>query len=236
MRRFVGTLARIVFGLTLASLAAGLVTTLFVDIDVLSGPLDRLPKTVGETIDLALLAATHIAIFASVFVLITAAIGECFSIRALPFYLLVGVMIAFLGFSAQYASEVAGQPTILNNYAVKAFLTVGFFGGFVYWLAAGQFAGRRPEISPTLNPAPVSETTPPDTNDADEARVVITHPSAGAPQPRWRMPKLERLKFAKRGEQAGPSDEITVSAAPATQSRTPAISVPLLSATSRTRD
>lgn len=211
VRRFVGTLARIVFGLTLASLAAGLVTTLFVDIDVLSDPLDRLPKTVGETIDLALLAATHIAIFASVFVLITAAIGEWFSIRALPFYLLVGVTIAFLGFSAQYASEVAGQPTILNNYAVKAFLTVGFFGGFVYWLAAGQFAGRRPEVPLALNPTPASETAPPEIND-DDVRVVITHPPAVAPQPRWRMPKLERLKFAKRGEQTGPSDEITVSA------------------------
>ena len=144
MLGFVRTLARIVFGWAVASLAAGLVTVLFVDIDVLAGPLDRLPKTLSETFDLALLAATHIAIFASVFVLITAVISEWFSIRTLAFYLLVGIAIAFLGFSVQYASEVAGQPTILNNYAVKAFMTVGFAGGFVYWLSAGQFAGGLP--------------------------------------------------------------------------------------------
>ncbi|MET0406789.1 MAG: hypothetical protein ABW006_00325, partial [Hyphomicrobium sp.] len=72
-------MARIVFGLVLASLAAGLVTVLFVDLDILSGPFDRLPKTVGETIDLALLAATHIAIFSSLFVVIVGALGEWLS-------------------------------------------------------------------------------------------------------------------------------------------------------------
>ncbi|MFT3732694.1 MAG: hypothetical protein QM780_14945 [Hyphomicrobium sp.] len=206
MLRFFGTLGRIFLGLILASLAAGLITVLFVDIDVLAGKFDRLPKTVAETIDLALLAATHIAIFASIFVLITAAIGEWFSIRALSFYLLVGIVIALLGFSAQYASEVTGQPTIFNNYAIKAFLTVGFFGGFVYWVAAGQFAGRRPE--PQLVPA---ETATAETlvvqraeSSDDNVSVVITRPPDADRQPRWRMPKLERLKFAKR-DGASPS-------------------------------
>jgi hypothetical protein len=194
-------LARIAFGLTLASLAAGLVTVLFVDIDILAGSLDRLPKTLGETIDLALLSATHVGLFASPFVAITGAIGEGLSIRALSFYLLIGVTIAFLGFSAQYASEVTGQPTILNNYAIKAFLTVGFVGGFVYWLAAGQFAGRAQERKAipagTLPTEPVAVSS--NATDTDK-QAFNARPPAVYERPRWRTPMLERLKFAKRSD------------------------------------
>ncbi|MET1046167.1 MAG: hypothetical protein ABWX70_05625 [Hyphomicrobium sp.] len=197
MLRFFSTLARIVFGLVLASLAAGLVTVLFVDLDILSGPFDRLPKTVGETIDLALLAATHIAIFSSLFVVIVGALGEWLSIRALTYYLIAGVAIAFLGFSAQYASEIAGQATIFNNYAIKAFLTVGFFGGFVYWLAAGQFAGRaRP--TPIDAPTPNLAVARPEDREEGATEVVISHAPTIDERPRWRTPVLERLKFSKR--------------------------------------
>jgi hypothetical protein len=193
-------LARIVFGWVLASLAAGLVTVLFVDIDVLTTALDRLPKTLSETIDLALLAATHIAIFSAIFVLITALIAEWFSLRALSFYLAIGVAIALLGFSVQYASEVTGQATIFNNYAIKAFLTVGLIGGFVYWLGAGQFAGRSPE-PPFPGEAEREETTETITSRRDDpTEVVITQPPAHDEQRRWRMPKLERLRFAKRDD------------------------------------
>lgn len=191
--RLVATLARIIFGLALASLGAGLVTVLFVDVDVLTGAANDLPKTIGETVDLALLAATHIAIFSFVFVFIAAAIGEWFSIRVLSFYLLVGVIIALLGFTAQYMSEVAGQPTIFNNYAVKAFVTVGFFAGFIYWLAAGQFAGRTP---PGLA-APPEPSSPTEEESAD-AEVVITRPPVPERRTRWHMPVLERLRFASR--------------------------------------
>jgi hypothetical protein len=44
-------------------------------------------------------------------------------------------------------SETLAEPTVWNSYALAAFLTSGFFGGFVYWLAAGQFAGRAPGAS-----------------------------------------------------------------------------------------
>jgi hypothetical protein len=212
---FLRALARILFGLILASLAAGLVTVLFVDIDVLAGPLERLPKTLAETIDLALLAATHIAIFSFVFVMIIAVIGEWLSIRKLAFYLVMGVAIAFLGFSAQYASEVAGQATIFNSYAIRAFLTVGFVGGFVYWLAAGQFAGRPgPE-----NKLEISDTTAVDTEttqlpSSDRVNVVIARPPTIEARQHWRMPKLERLRFSKRstpsdleGESSSESDD-----------------------------
>lgn len=161
--KVLGTLARVVFGFVLASIAAGLVTMLFVNTptEVLAQPVTRLSRTAGETFELALLTATHAAIFALIFTLIAAGLGEIFSIRKLPFYLLCGVVIALLGFAAQYVSEVPGEPTVLNNYALKAFLTTGFFAGFVYWLAAGQFAGRAPyDPAPAPGSGPHSETSP----------------------------------------------------------------------------
>ncbi|MBS0252107.1 MAG: hypothetical protein JSR78_13695 [Proteobacteria bacterium] len=220
MFRLIGTLARIVFGLTLASLAAGLVTVLFVDIGALSGTSQQWPKSLTEVIDLSLLAATHIAIFSSAFVLIAALIGEWFSIRTLSYYLLAGIVIALLGFSAQYASEVAGQPTIFNNYAIKTFLTVGFFGGFIYWLAAGQFTGRGHDPAPPLADAPATETTSRRPDKSDDVSVVITHPpAANTTEDRrlWRMPALERLKFAKRDGSTVPG----VTPAPVADDKTP---------------
>ena len=147
MLKVLSALGRVAFGFVLACVAAGLVTVLFVNTpaEVMAQPASRLPETASETLDLALLTATHAALFAATFVLITAGLGEWLSIRALSFYLAAGVTIALLGFAAQYSSEVAGQPTIFNNYAMTAFLTTGFCAGFVYWLASGQFAGSAPE-------------------------------------------------------------------------------------------
>jgi hypothetical protein len=54
--------------------------------------------------------------------------------------------------------EVEGQPTIVNDYALRAFLTVGFFGGLAYWLAAGRRAGgRRGDRPATVASAPGPE-------------------------------------------------------------------------------
>ena len=209
--RLFGTLARLLFGFVLACMAAGLVTVLFVNtpIDVLAEPFDRLPKTASETFDLALLAATHLGIFASVFALIAAGMGEWFSIRSLSFYLVAGLIIALLGFSAQYASEVAGQPTILNNYAIKAFLTVGFFGGFFYWLAAGQFAGRPPEErSAERQSVPIETTVVTHEDETDDnTEVVITKPAASGEPRSHRTPLLERLNLSKRRPDAPSPDE-----------------------------
>lgn len=200
VQRFLSTLARVLFGFVLASLAAGLVTVLFVTtpVEVFTEPFERLPKTVSETFDLALLAATHLGIFASVFVIIVALLSEVFSVRSLTFYLFAGIAIAMLGFTAQYQSEVAGQPTILNNYAIKAFLTIGFFGGFFYWLAAGQFAGRPYGWrEAAAEPAPV-EAGPPARKTESDAEVIITRPPVEIEQARFRKPLLQRLKFSRR--------------------------------------
>lgn len=201
MLRLITILARVAFGFALASIAAGLVTVMFVDTpaDVLAQPASRLPQTASETIDLALLTATHSAIFAAVFVVIAAGLGEFLSIRSLPFYLIAGMGIALLGFIAQLSSEVAGQPTILNNYALKAFLTAGFFGGFVYWLASGQFAGRAPEESNAATSTEVPATYTP-SDDDKAADVVINNPHAKEP-PRTRNGwLLNRLKRSSRKE------------------------------------
>jgi hypothetical protein len=135
-----GTLARVIAGFILACLTAGLVQVFFVmtPVQLLGSPSDVFAQRTGETGLLAALAATHAAIFASLFALIAIGIGEWMGIRSLPYYLLAGAAIAMLGFIAQFSSEAPGQPTIFNNYALKAFLTSGFFAGLVYWLAAGR--------------------------------------------------------------------------------------------------
>ena len=214
MLRLITTLARVAFGFALASIAAGLVTVMFVDtpVDVLAQPASRLPQTASQTLDLALLTATHSGLFAAAFVLIAAGLGEWLSIRSLPFYLIAGMGIALLGFIAQFSSEVAGQPTILNNYALKAFLTAGFFGGFVYWLASGQFAGRALDVADaaasTEVPAP-----PPLPDRGSESDAIINNPqSEEQPETRYgsllRRPKRSTRKEAEpvTAEETGKSD------------------------------
>jgi hypothetical protein len=74
---------------------------------------------------------------------------------------IVGLAIAVGGFVAEYLSEVSGQPTIVNDYAIRAYLTIGFVGGLAYWLFAGRLAGgRRADRAAEPEPAgdePVAE-------------------------------------------------------------------------------
>ena len=145
----IGTMSRVLTGFLLACLTAGLVTVLYVfpPSQMAALPANVFNERAGQAGILALLAATHSAIFGAAFTLIAAVIGEWLSIRNVVYYLLAGTAIALLGFLAQFSSEVTGQPTILNNYALMAFLTAGFFAGVAYWLAAGQFAGGRRTLS-----------------------------------------------------------------------------------------
>src|SRR5690606_38127684 len=64
-------------------------------------------------------------------------------LRSWLYYASVGVIIALGGFSAEYLNEVPGEPSILNNYALAAFLAAGILGGLAYWLFAGRRAGGR---------------------------------------------------------------------------------------------
>ena len=137
------TLGRVLAGFVAASLAAGIAKVLFVfpPTELAALPAGVFSDRLADVVVYALLAATHSAIFAAAFVLIASIIGEWFAVRNFAYYAAVGIAIALLGFMAQYASEVSGQPTILNPYAVTAFITAGLVAGSAYWLIAGRRAG-----------------------------------------------------------------------------------------------
>ena len=143
----IGGLLRVVFGFIVACLVAGAATVAFVitPVDIATLPAELRPDRLSSAGTLSLLAATHSAIFAFPFASIAIAIAEWRCIRSWVYYAIVGILIAFGGFGAEYLNEVGGQPSIVNAYAMRAFLAVGFLGGVAYWLAAGRRAGGRRE-------------------------------------------------------------------------------------------
>jgi hypothetical protein len=151
---------RVIIGFVIACLAAGLSMVLFVYTPVeLAG--DLASDRVSEAGLLALAAATHSAVFAAPFALIGAIIGEWQRIGSWMYYVLVAIVIAAIGFLAQYWTEGAGEASIVNNYAVTAFIVTGFVAGFVYWLFAGRYAGGRaePEFIQPTRPSPPAKTS-----------------------------------------------------------------------------
>lgn len=139
------TLLRNLFGFALAVLAAGATEVLFAlpPVGMARGSLEAMAAWLPEAAVLTLAAATHSAIFSCLFALVAILIGEWLGRRQWTFYVLTGIMIGLGGFLSEYAAENASQPTIVNNYALTAFVTAGAVGGLVFWLIAGRFAGRR---------------------------------------------------------------------------------------------
>lgn len=138
---------RVLFGFVLACLAAGVVQLAFaLPTDVLTDDVDKL-MAAGE---LAALTATHSGVFAAPFALVAAAIGEWQSIRNWFYYTLSGIAIAVAGFIALYSGEATGQATIVNSYALAAYLCAGLVGGLVYWLIAGRLSGEPLDQMPGL--------------------------------------------------------------------------------------
>ncbi len=90
-----------------------------------------------------LASSLQVVIFAAPLALFAAAMAEWRGIDEWIFYALVALLIAGVGFLAQYVSELQGAPTIVNNYAFTAFMTGGFVAGMVYWLVAGRSAAER---------------------------------------------------------------------------------------------
>lgn len=160
------TLFKVLAGITLACLTAALVQVLYVStpVQLASVSASDFPAQAGNTLSLVLKAATHFAIFSLPFALIAAGIAEWLGVRSLGYWLSIGVGIALLGFFAQYSSEVPGQFTIMNNYALQSFLTAGFFGGLMYWLVAGgrtALPGEHDEVA-SLRPRIKVEAEPPE--------------------------------------------------------------------------
>jgi hypothetical protein len=143
--RTLGTLIRVLFGFAFACLIAGAVTAAFVvtPTDIAASTSEAWPERLGYAGLLSLYAATHTAIFAFPFALIAIVLAEWLSVRSWIYYVVVGIVIALGGFAAFSYFEVEGQPTIVNDYAMRTFLTVGVFGGLAYWLVAGRRAGGR---------------------------------------------------------------------------------------------
>ena len=145
---------RVLLGFALACLAAGLTLVLFV-----YTPLELARDHAGDRMSqaglLTLAVATHTAMFAAPFALIGAGFAEWQRIGGWLYYALVGIAIAAVGFAAQSWTESGGeaQGSILNSYAVAAFLITGGVAGLVYWLCAGRLASVRAEVGRTA-PSP----------------------------------------------------------------------------------
>ena len=135
-------LARIIFGLLVACLVAGLVQTAFVvtPADLIDVSASALPGSLANAGLLSLFAATHTAMFVAPFGLIAGILGEWQHVRQLLYYALVGIVIAMAGLFALHMGE-AGGLTILNPYALVAYFMAGLLAGATYWLVAGRFAG-----------------------------------------------------------------------------------------------
>ncbi len=140
MLAFLGGLLRVIIGFLLACLAAGAVKVLFA-------------VTPAELIDAgteywqqggvwALYTGTMIAIFAFPFAALSAIFSEWQGIRSFAYHGFIGIAIAVAGFALIATGESPDKPSIINSYAMAAFLTTGLVSGFVYWLFAGRFAYR----------------------------------------------------------------------------------------------
>jgi hypothetical protein len=146
----------VLVGFILACVAAGLTMVLFVytPAELASLPSEQASDRLAEAGIFALAAATHGAIFAAPFALIGAAIAEWRRLRSWAYYVLLGIIIAGLGFAAQYSSEGSGDVSIVNSYALTAFLVTGFVAGAVYWLFSGRYAD-----SPSADEPPLPDIT-----------------------------------------------------------------------------
>jgi hypothetical protein len=155
------SVVRILLGFIVACLIAGAVTVAFIvtPADIASLPAEQRAAELATAGLLSLKAATHSAIFSFVFALIVIAVAEWYAIRSWIYYALCGTAIAVAGFTALHSQEVEGYPTILNDYALRAYLTVGLLGGLTYWLVAGRRAGgRRADKAASKEPAGGLET------------------------------------------------------------------------------
>ena len=114
-----------------------LIAFVFTPAELVSADADRFSMA-----GLQLLASSiQVIMFAAPLALVAMAIAEWRGASDWIFYALAAMLIAGAGFLAQYASELQGAPTIVNNYALTAFMTGGFVAGVVYWLIAGRSAG-----------------------------------------------------------------------------------------------
>lgn len=138
-----GRILRVLFSFAVACLAAGLAKAFFATTpsELSALPPDVAADRMQHVLESGAFAGIQSMVFAAPFALVAAAIGEWRGLRNWTYYALAGIAIALIGFLSHYSNEVQGQPTIVNNYALSAFLTAGFVGGLVYWLFSGRVSG-----------------------------------------------------------------------------------------------
>ena len=152
---------RVLVAFALACIAGALIQLGFATPnDVLTDDPDRLSWSIEQ----ALLAATHSAVFSAPFALVAAAIGEWQSIRSWVYYALGGLAIAIAGFIAIHFGETGAANSIVNQYAIGAYLCSGLVAGWIYWLFSGRYAGdpaemEQPQMRGTTNRSSGSTTT-----------------------------------------------------------------------------
>lgn len=166
----IGSLFRVLFGFLIACLVAGVTQVTFALTP--QGMLGDGPMT--SAVEWILLTATHAAVFSAPFALVAAAIGEWLSARSALYYVVVGLIVAMVGFLAQYQGETTGDPTIANTYATLAYVTTGIMAGLTYWLLAGRRAGEDPAAD-GAEPTTLVAANPPPPRKPIEV--------AGAPKP-----------------------------------------------------
>ncbi len=133
---------RVFFGLIAAWLVAGLAQVLFVitPADLVAVGASQMGERLQGAGLLTLLAATQTAVFSAPFALLLVGYGEWLGWRLWLYYVLGGLAIAAAGFFALHIGE-SSSGTILNDYALRAFLITGVVAGLVYWAVAGRWAG-----------------------------------------------------------------------------------------------
>ncbi len=137
---FLGILIRVTVGFVLACLAAGAVKVLFAVTP--SELIDASTQYWQQSGIWTLYSSTMIAMFAAPFAIISAIFSEWQGIRSFAYHGFIGIAIAVAGFALIATGESPDAPSIVNSYAMAAFLTTGLVSGFVYWLFSGRFAYR----------------------------------------------------------------------------------------------
>ena len=190
MLTFLGATLRVLIGFSIACLAAGFVQVLFAVTPaelVVAGD-DR----IGEAATWGLLSATQIAVFAAPFALLAAIVSEWQGIRSFAYHAIVAMVIAVAGFGLIHATESTSEASIVNSYAMAAYLTSGFVGGLVYWLFAGRSATRNDRAqlrmesdrqAPTGDSASASTKRPSENARMAAQRTTGTVPATRPPRP-----------------------------------------------------
>jgi hypothetical protein len=153
------TILRVLFGLTVACLAAAAIKVAHVitpmELSSLSG--DALVQRSTRFGELTLLTATHQSLFSVPISLIAVFVAEINRWRGWLTYVILGTMISLAGFCVQFVGE-SELRTILNTYAGQAYAIEGAIAGWIYWLLSGRFAGwRRGGALVRARPYPVAK-------------------------------------------------------------------------------